>query len=94
MLGSALDKALVIAVEIDSFEIRRILVGKGSSADILYYKAFKKVCLDEMKLVPVDALLIKFNGRLVWPCDSIAFTFELGIGAKISRCMCHLLTMQ
>ena len=47
--------ALVITLNVNTFETEGILVDQGSSTDILYYKAFKKMGLTEADLKEVTS---------------------------------------
>ena len=57
--------ALVIMLNLNNFEIERILVDQGSSTDILYFKAFKKMGLTESDLKEVRFPLIGFSAEPV-----------------------------
>lgn len=76
---SAAYEALVIATDIGRFEVRGVLVDNGSSADVLYYEAFKKMGFDEAKLILMDALLVGFNGGSVYLWGAVALSFQLAV---------------
>lgn len=67
-------EALVIAADIGGFEVEHVLVANGSSANVLYYDAFRKMGSVEMKLTLTDARLIRFNGGCVYPLGAITLT--------------------
>jgi len=43
------DDHMVITVEINKFEITKVLVDQGSSVDILYWKTFRKMRIPETR---------------------------------------------
>ncbi|XP_050258798.1 uncharacterized protein LOC126703764 [Quercus robur] len=58
---------LVIVLNIEGFNTRRILVDNGSSADIIYLPAFQQLKLDPKRLRPFDSPLVSFSGDRVYP---------------------------
>ncbi|KAG5516099.1 hypothetical protein RHGRI_036966 [Rhododendron griersonianum] len=63
--------ALVLSIPIQRKMVRRVLVDQGSSAEILYYTAFKAFGFTKDHLSPVDAPLVGFTGILVYPVGKI-----------------------
>ncbi|KAF7144927.1 hypothetical protein RHSIM_Rhsim04G0047900 [Rhododendron simsii] len=59
--------ALVLSIPIGRKMVRRVLVDQGSSAEILYYSAFKALGFFRDQLSPVDAPLVGFTGTPVYP---------------------------
>lgn len=47
--------ALVLSIPLQRKMVRRVLIDQGSSAEILYYSAFKALGLTKEQLTPVDA---------------------------------------
>ncbi|XP_077215667.1 uncharacterized protein LOC143850294 [Tasmannia lanceolata] len=58
------DDALVITMPVANWEVKKILVDNGSSADILYYHAFQKMIGDD-RLKPASSDLFGFSGEVV-----------------------------
>ena len=58
---------LVIMLNIEGFNTKRILVDNGSSADIIYLPAFQQLRLDLKRLCPFDSPLVSFSGDRVYP---------------------------
>ncbi|KAF7147620.1 hypothetical protein RHSIM_Rhsim03G0108800 [Rhododendron simsii] len=63
--------ALVISIPVERKMVRWVLIDQGSSAEILYYSAFKALGLSRDRLSPVDAPLIGFAGTSVHPLGKI-----------------------
>ena len=66
------DDAIVITLIIANYTTRRVLVDKGSSADILYYLAFQQMRINKELLHPVSVSLISFGGMKVLPVGTIS----------------------
>jgi len=59
------DDVIFITLLIVDYTIRRVLVDKGSSADILYYPAFQQMRLGQDQLLPINSPLVGFGGMKV-----------------------------
>ena len=69
---------LVIMLNIEGFNTKRILVDNGSSADIIYFLAFQQLKLDEKRLRPFESPLVSFSGDRVYPKSIITLTVTVG----------------
>ena len=58
---------LVIMLNIEGFNTKRILVDNGSSANIVYLSAFQQLRLDPKRLCPFESPLVSFSGDRVYP---------------------------
>ena len=54
------DDALVVNIRIEDYNMHRVLVDNGSSANILYYPAFQQMGIDRERLIPTNAPLVDF----------------------------------
>ncbi|XP_050280315.1 uncharacterized protein LOC126721304 [Quercus robur] len=69
---------LVIMLNIEGFNTKRILVDNGSSADIIYLPAFQQLRLDPKRLCPFDSPLVSFSGDRVYPRGIVTLTVTAG----------------
>ncbi|XP_030963362.1 uncharacterized protein LOC115984480 [Quercus lobata] len=58
---------LVIMLNIEGFNTKRILVDNGSSTDIIYLPAFQQLRLDLRRLRPFDSPLVSFSEDKAYP---------------------------
>ena len=72
------DDALVVSLQIRDYNMHRILVDNGSSADILYYPAFQQMRIDTEQLTLTNALLVGFGGTKVFPLGAITLFVTAG----------------
>ncbi|GAU16855.1 hypothetical protein TSUD_368040 [Trifolium subterraneum] len=59
------DDPLVIQVQIINCDVKRVLIDSGSSADIMYWEAFKAMQLAGEQLQPYNGTLVGFGGEQV-----------------------------
>ncbi|KAK3010829.1 hypothetical protein RJ639_011513 [Escallonia herrerae] len=59
------DDPLVIAIKAGNFDVKRVLIDNGSSAEILFYKAFKKMKIPTDHLGKMDTPLYGFSNHPV-----------------------------
>ena len=72
------DDALVVNLQIGDYNMHRVLVDNGSSADILYYPAFQQMRIDRERLTPTNAPLVGFVGTKVFPLGAITLAVMAG----------------
>ena len=72
------DDALVVSVRVGDYNVHRMLVDNGSSADILYYPAFQQMRINKAQLIPTNAPLVGFGGTRVLPVGSITLSVTVG----------------
>ena len=73
---------LVIMLNIEGFNTKRILVDNGSSADIIYLLAFQQLKLDPKRLCPFESPLVNFSGDKVYPKGIVMLTITVGIHSR------------
>ncbi|XP_030958344.1 uncharacterized protein LOC115980207 [Quercus lobata] len=72
------DDALVVNLRVEDYNMHRVLVDNGSSADILYYPAFQQMRIDRERLVPTNAPLVGFGGSRVFPLGAVTLSVIVG----------------
>ena len=72
------DDALVISIRVGDYNMHRVLVNNGSSADILYYSVFQQMRIDKEQLIPTNALLVGFGGSRVFPLGAVTLSVMVG----------------
>ena len=73
---------LVIMLNIEGFNTKRILVDNGSFADIIYLPAFQQLKLDPKRLRPFESPLVSFSGDRVYPKGIVTLTVTMGAQPK------------
>ncbi|KAL0367083.1 UNVERIFIED_CONTAM: hypothetical protein Sradi_3598400 [Sesamum radiatum] len=73
------NNALVITTLLVNYEIERVFIDLGSSANILFGEAYDQMQLADVPLVAVDTLLYNFAGEVVHPKD-IPSTYNVILG--------------
>ena len=72
------DDALVVSIRIEDYNMHRVLVDNGSSADILYYPAFQQMGIGREQLIPTNAPFVGFGGTRVLPLGAITLSVVVG----------------
>ena len=72
------DDVLVISIQIEDYNMHRVLVDNGSSPDILYYPTFQQMGIGRERLIPTNAPLVGFGGTRVLPLGAITLSIVVG----------------
>ena len=72
------DNALVVNIRIKDYNMHRVLVDNGSSADFLYYPAFQQMGIGREQMIPTNAPLDGFGGTRVLPLGAITSSVVVG----------------
>ena len=72
------DDVLVVSIRIGDYNIHRVLVDNGSSADILYYLVFQQMGIGKERLILMNAPLVGFGGTRELPLDAITLSVVVG----------------
>ena len=72
------DDALVVSIRIEDYNMHRVLVDNGSSANILYYLAFQQMGIGKERLILTNAPLVGFGGTRVLPLGAITLSIVVG----------------
>ncbi|VFQ81006.1 unnamed protein product [Cuscuta campestris] len=73
---------LVITMDINGADVARVLVDTGSSVNVLYLDAFKKLKLDRSMLRPLQTPLSGFTGASIEAEGQITLSVTLGSGNR------------
>ena len=73
---------LVIMLNIEGFNTKRILVDNGSSADIIYLPAFQQLKLDPKRLRPFESPFVSFSGDRVYPRGIVTLIVIVGTQSR------------
>ena len=57
------DDALVVSIHVEDYNMHRVLVDNGSSADILYYPAFQQMGISRERLIMTNAPSLALWGQ-------------------------------
>ena len=76
------NESLVIMLNIEGFNTKRILVDNGSSADIIYLPTFQQLKLDPKRLRPFESPLVSFSGDRVYPRGIVTLTVIVGTQSR------------
>ncbi|KAL0448553.1 UNVERIFIED_CONTAM: hypothetical protein Slati_1411700 [Sesamum latifolium] len=79
--------ALVITALLANYEIERVFIDSGSSADILFGEAYDQMQLGDVPLEAVDTSLYGFAGEVVHPRDMISLPMTLGTSLIRKICL-------
>ena len=72
------DDALVVSIQIEDYNMHRVLVDNGSLVDILYYPTFQQMGIGRERLIPTNAPLVGFGGTRVLPLGAITLSVVVG----------------
>ncbi|XP_065020456.1 uncharacterized protein LOC135645730 [Musa acuminata AAA Group] len=72
------DDALVISIQVANARVKRVMVDTESSADVLYFDAFRRLGLTEGDLNPMASALIGFMGDSISPLETMALPVTIG----------------
>ena len=72
------DNAIVVSLQVEEYNMHRVLVDNVSSANILYYPAFQQMRIDREWLVPTNAPLVGFGGSRVFPLGAVTLSVMVG----------------
>ncbi|KAF5465239.1 hypothetical protein F2P56_015264 [Juglans regia] len=78
---------------VTNFTTRRILVDNGSSANILYWKAFTCMGIDTAQLQPAPMPLKGFSEEMVLPVGTITLSVSAGSAPCMASVMVEFLVV-
>ncbi|KAL0374023.1 UNVERIFIED_CONTAM: hypothetical protein Sradi_3318000 [Sesamum radiatum] len=85
--------ALVITAMLANYEVGRIFIDSGSSADIRFREAYDQMQLGDVSLEKVNTSLYGFAGEVVHPRGMVSFPLTMGRGTTRKTCLLKFLVM-
>ncbi|KAK1258855.1 hypothetical protein QJS04_geneDACA018709 [Acorus gramineus] len=79
--------ALVITLRIANYDIKRVLIDIGSSANILFMQPYLKMGPKPSSLEPMRDPLIAFNGSQAIPAGRINLPMQVGEETVMTECI-------
>nr|XP_023876861.1 uncharacterized protein LOC111989307 [Quercus suber] len=73
------DDTLVITLRIVEYDVKRVMVDQGSTAEIMYPDLYKGLNLKHDDLKPYSSPLVSFEGRVVIPKGQIRLPVQTGM---------------
>ena len=84
---------MVITGRVANSNVHRMLVDNGSTVDIIYLDAYKRMGLSESKLSPMTSPLYGFTGDHVISKGTIKLTVKMGDHLRVSIVMTKFLVV-
>lgn len=72
------DDILVVTPTLAGLNMHRILVGNGSSMNVLYRQALDKKKIDNLAVRPINMPLSRFSGSLIMPMGKAILPLSMG----------------
>ncbi|KAL0444480.1 UNVERIFIED_CONTAM: hypothetical protein Slati_2170700 [Sesamum latifolium] len=91
--GLPIMRCLVITAILANYEIGRIFIDSGSSADMLFGEAYDQIQLGDVSLEKVNTSLYGFAGEVVHPRGMISLPLTMGIGTTRKTCILKFLVV-
>ncbi|KAL0416111.1 UNVERIFIED_CONTAM: hypothetical protein Slati_3443000 [Sesamum latifolium] len=85
--------AMVITAMLANYEVGRIFIDFGSSADILFGEAYDQMQLGDVSLEKVNTSLYGFAGEVVHPRGMVSLPLTMGRGTARKTCLLKFLVV-
>ena len=72
------DDALVITLRIGGYDVKRLMVDQGSTAEIMYPDLYRGLSLRAEDLTPYSSPLVSFEGKVIIPKGQIRLPVQTG----------------
>ena len=73
------DDALMITLQIGGYDVKRVMVDQGSTAEIMYHNLYKGLNLKVENLMPYNSPLVSFEGKIVSPKGQVRLPVQTGL---------------
>ncbi|KAK3000846.1 hypothetical protein RJ639_021353 [Escallonia herrerae] len=81
------DDPLVVTLRVGNFDVKKILVDNGSSAEVLFYEAFQKMNIPSDRLRKMDTPLYGFSNHPIAVEGIIALPVAIGTSSTQAKLM-------
>ncbi|XP_021864795.1 uncharacterized protein [Spinacia oleracea] len=88
------DDPLVLALDIANSDVNRVLIDGGSSANIIFWEAFKQSHISEEELTRVNYPVVGFSGSTMYPKGSIRLPVRIGDRSEARDLMVDFLSIK
>ena len=72
------DDALVATLRIEGYDVKRVMVDQGSTAEIMYPDLYKGLSLRAEDLMPYSSPLVSFEGKVIISKGQIRLPVQTG----------------
>ena len=72
------DDALVITLQIEGYDVNRVMVDQGSTVEIMYPDLYKGLNLNDEDLTPYSSPLVSFEGKIIIPKGQVRLPVQTG----------------
>ena len=72
------DDALVVTLRIRGYDVKRVMVDQGSSAEIMYPDLYKGLNLRPEDITAYSSPLVSFDGKVIIPKGQIRLLVQVG----------------
>ena len=72
------DDALVITLQIEGYDVNRVMVDQGSTVEIMYPDLYKGLNLKAEDLTPYSSPLVSFEGKIIIPKGQVRLPVQTG----------------
>ena len=72
------DDALVVTLQVASFDVKKVMVDQGSRAEVMYPNLYEGLGLTPKDFTRYDTPLVVFDGTMVTPTGQIRLIVEKG----------------
>ena len=70
------DDALVITLQIEGYDVKRVMVDQGNATKIMYPDLYKELSLRAEDLMPYSSPLVSFEGKVIIPKGQIRLPMQ------------------
>ena len=69
---------MVVTLRISGYDVKRVMINQGSTAEIMYHDLFKGLNLKPENLTAYNSPLVSFEGKMVIPKEQIKLPVQTG----------------